>query len=233
MVREARHLDARRHQDRDREFDAGRVSREGQPRERATSDLPRPRQPPWARAPALPRRGEVVRGHRPVAVPHRGRGGHRAHGAARHDLLGLQGSAPDRARASSLGARSLLRQASDSRVGVAAGALRRARTHCLAERGVDAIIGHHPHVVQPVEHYRTRRDPQRVVPIYYSLGNLINPCTARFLCHSRVARLALAKGTCSDGTVRTYVSRAESEDVLQVADESRRTVFLKQLGPLP
>ena len=117
--------------------------------------------------------------------------------------------------------------------GVAAGALRRARTHCLAERGVDAIIGHHPHVVQPVEHYRTRRDPQRVVPIYYSLGNLINPCTARFLCHSRVARLALAKGTCSDGTVRTYVSRAESEDVLQVADESRRTVFLKQLGPLP
>lgn len=44
--------------------------------------------------------------------------------------------------------------------------------HRIAEMGADAIIGHHPHVLQPVEYYRSRRDGDRVIPIFYSLGNL-------------------------------------------------------------
>ncbi|MCZ7684590.1 MAG: CapA family protein [Sandaracinaceae bacterium] len=34
-----------------------------------------------------------------------------------------------------------------------------ALAHRMAELGVDAIVGHHPHVIQPWELYRTRRDP--------------------------------------------------------------------------
>jgi poly-gamma-glutamate synthesis protein (capsule biosynthesis protein) len=90
--------------------------------------------------------------------------------------------------------------------------------HHLAELGVDTIIGHHPHVVQPMECYRTRRDPERVVPIYYSLGNLLNPCSADYLCESDVARITLARGTAADGPLRTYVRAARKVRVKQVAD---------------
>ena len=38
--------------------------------------------------------------------------------------------------------------------------------HNLIDRGVDVIIGHHPHVMQPVEIYKEK-------PIFYSLGNFI------------------------------------------------------------
>lgn len=38
--------------------------------------------------------------------------------------------------------------------------------HYLIDSGIDAIIGHHPHVVQPVEIYKDK-------PIFYSLGNFI------------------------------------------------------------
>lgn len=44
--------------------------------------------------------------------------------------------------------------------------------HELAEAGADLIVGHHPHVPQPMEYYRAKRDGGRVVPIAYSLGNL-------------------------------------------------------------
>ncbi len=88
----------------------------------------------------------------------------------------------------------------------------RAVAHRLAELGVDAIFGHHPHVLQPVEHYRTRRDPARVVPIFYSLGNLTNPFSVAFMCRSGVARLELVKGA-----GKTYVSHARLVEVDQVA----------------
>jgi poly-gamma-glutamate synthesis protein (capsule biosynthesis protein) len=99
--------------------------------------------------------------------------------------------------------------------------------HHLAELGIDAIVGHHPHVVQPVECYRTRRDPLRVVPVFYSLGSLVNPFSAPFLCRSRVARLELAKGTWTDGSTRTYVRSAVATDVDQVAHVAERRLSLR------
>lgn len=42
----------------------------------------------------------------------------------------------------------------------------RALAHKLAEAGADAIIGHHPHVLQPI-------DTVAGVPVYYSLGNFV------------------------------------------------------------
>ena len=38
--------------------------------------------------------------------------------------------------------------------------------HALIDRGADAVVGHHPHVVQGVEVYKNK-------PIFYSLGNFI------------------------------------------------------------
>jgi poly-gamma-glutamate capsule biosynthesis protein CapA/YwtB (metallophosphatase superfamily) len=98
--------------------------------------------------------------------------------------------------------------------------------HEVAELGFDAIIGHHPHVVQPMEHYRTRRDPLRTVPVMYSLGNLVNPFTAPYLVRSAVARLTLEKGEL-DGVEKVYVSSAELRTVVQQVDLARRQLRLR------
>jgi hypothetical protein len=96
--------------------------------------------------------------------------------------------------------------------------------HTLAESGVDAIFGHHPHVIQPFENYRTRRDPSRVVPVFYSLGNLTNPYWDPRLSRSSIARLDLAKGRTADGSVRTYVRRAGAIPVRQTVDWANRRI---------
>ncbi len=44
------------------------------------------------------------------------------------------------------------------------------RAHGLLEAGVDIIIGHHPHIINPVERYKTRDGRSTVV--FYSLGNI-------------------------------------------------------------
>jgi hypothetical protein len=103
--------------------------------------------------------------------------------------------------------------------------------HRLAELGVDAIIGHHPHVLQPVEYYRTVRDPNRIVPIYYSLGNLTTPFSLPFMCRSGIAHLRLAKGTGPDDIPRTYVRDASLEEVVQVADDRARRLSLQSYVP--
>jgi capsule synthesis protein PGA_cap len=99
-------------------------------------------------------------------------------------------------------------------------------SHHLAESGVDLILGHHPHVVQPFEFYRTKRDPDRVVPIYYSLGNLVNPFSAPYLCLSYVARVALVKDVLADGSERTYVRDAGAVEIVQVVDDKNGKIRL-------
>lgn len=94
--------------------------------------------------------------------------------------------------------------------------------HHLAELGVDLVVGHHPHVVQPMEAYRTRRDRARVVPIYYSLGNLVNPFTHPLYRRGAVARVRLAKGTDANGIARTYVSEATMHHVEQRLERGDR-----------
>lgn len=66
--------------------------------------------------------------------------------------------------------------------------------YSFAECGADMIVGHHPHVPQFTEIYKTKCNPQKTVPIIYSLGNLTpvfsHPATAISL----IARLHLSKG---------------------------------------
>lgn len=98
--------------------------------------------------------------------------------------------------------------------------------HHLAEMGIDAIVGHHPHVIQPMELYLTARDPLRVVPIYYSLGNLVNSFSAPYLCLSGVMRVTLMKGVLDNGVERVYVKSASQEKVRQYVNETNQTIQL-------
>ncbi len=98
--------------------------------------------------------------------------------------------------------------------------------HHLAEMGFDVVIGHHPHVVQPMECYRTQREPERVVPIFYSLGNLITPFSDPRFRESAVARLKVVKGICRDGKTRTFVQDAHRVTVFQEMDEKNKKLRL-------
>ncbi len=78
----------------------------------------------------------------------------------------------------------------------------------LIEYGADSIIGHHPHVIQPVEYYQTRRDPNRVAVIAYSLGSLTWGFSAPYIALSIILNLTFAKGRFQDNDV-TYIKDAQ------------------------
>lgn len=86
--------------------------------------------------------------------------------------------------------------------------------HALVEHGADAVLGHHPHVVQPVELYRPRRDPARVAVIAYSLGSLTWGFTAPHLALGAVLNLTLSKG-CLGGQDRTFIETAAVTPVVR------------------
>jgi poly-gamma-glutamate capsule biosynthesis protein CapA/YwtB (metallophosphatase superfamily) len=74
--------------------------------------------------------------------------------------------------------------------------------HRFAEAGADLVIGHHPHVAQPIEIYRPQRDPDTAVPILYSIGNLSTLLSHPAMVLSLVARIRIAQ--------REYRGRAET-----------------------
>ncbi len=76
----------------------------------------------------------------------------------------------------------------------------------LVEYGADAILCHHPHVIQPVEYYRTRWDPARVAVIAYSLGSLTWGFTAPHIVLSLLLNVKLTKGSLQ-GQERTYIEK--------------------------
>lgn len=87
--------------------------------------------------------------------------------------------------------------------------------HAIVEWGADVIISHHPHVVQPIEYYRTERDKERIAVIAYSLGSLTWSFSAPHLVLSVVLNLSLAKGTFL-GEQKTYVESATVIPVFRV-----------------
>lgn len=56
----------------------------------------------------------------------------------------------------------------------------------LIDAGADAIFGHHPHVVQPIEIYKSK-------PIFYSLGNFVFSPGAEAGSYSIIAKVVLSK----------------------------------------
>ncbi|MGA3293953.1 MAG: CapA family protein [Candidatus Acidiferrales bacterium] len=51
--------------------------------------------------------------------------------------------------------------------------------HKMIEAGADAVIGHHPHVLQPIETYLT--EDRRKTVIFYSLGNFLSNQSASYV----------------------------------------------------
>jgi poly-gamma-glutamate capsule biosynthesis protein CapA/YwtB (metallophosphatase superfamily) len=86
--------------------------------------------------------------------------------------------------------------------------------HALIEWGADAIIGHHSHVIQPVEYYRSRRDPQRIAVIAYSLGSLAWTFAAPHIVLSTILNLTLTKGSLQ-GRNLTYIEKARATPVFR------------------
>ena len=105
--------------------------------------------------------------------------------------------------------------------------------HRFADLGADLVIGHHPHVPQPVEIYRPANDPDRAVPILYSLGNLSTLMSHPAMALSLVARIGFAKGLYR-GKPAVRVAKLELVPVALVAErasgkEITRLVPLKEL----
>lgn len=87
--------------------------------------------------------------------------------------------------------------------------------HTLIEEGVDLILGHHPHVIQPVEYYCTKRDPNRIAVIAYSLGGLgWRWYTAPHFALGVILNMKLSKGFIN-GTTRTYIESIKPMPVFQ------------------
>jgi hypothetical protein len=86
--------------------------------------------------------------------------------------------------------------------------------HRIIELGADLILGHHPHVIQPIEYYTPKRDPYRTAPIYYSLGNLSNPFETPFMSLSLVSLIELSKGA-FNGKSATYIRKVTNIPIIQ------------------
>ena len=82
----------------------------------------------------------------------------------------------------------------------------------LIEYGADSIIGAHPHVIQPVEYYRTKRDSNRVAVIAYSMGSVTWGFNAAYIALSIILNLSFTKGKL-EGKDVTYI---ESSNVTPV-----------------
>lgn len=64
----------------------------------------------------------------------------------------------------------------------------------FAQAGADLVVGHHPHVVQPMEILELSGEPVRYVPVIYSLGNLTPVFSHPASTASMVVRVTLARG---------------------------------------
>jgi len=70
----------------------------------------------------------------------------------------------------------------------------RSVAHDLVDGGVDLVVGHHPHVLQGIEHYRDG-------VIAYSLGNFLFDRFEGVLGQTGVLRVRVRDGGCLDATV--------------------------------
>lgn len=84
----------------------------------------------------------------------------------------------------------------------------RALAHRLSEAGVAAVVGHHPHILQPI-------DTIGKMPVYYSIGNFVFDQKNTKARESMIARLTFH----SDGTLKS--------DSISVKIEGGRPVIRK------
>ncbi|MFH0891359.1 MAG: CapA family protein [Candidatus Falkowbacteria bacterium] len=97
-------------------------------------------------------------------------------------------------------------------------ATQRSMAHKLIDAGADAVIGHHPHVVQGMEIYKDK-------PIFYSLGNFIFD---QYFSADTQEELAVGLEFGDGGlTIDLFPLRSKSSRPELIADNERRLFFEK------
>ncbi len=82
------------------------------------------------------------------------------------------------------------------------------RARDLMDRGVDIIIGHHPHILNPSEWYQSKDG--RNCLCFYSLGNLTNHSMLRSVsAMSQIVDIEIEKGIDTGGRMRTCITDAQ------------------------
>ncbi len=100
--------------------------------------------------------------------------------------------------------------------------------HKIIELGADMIMGHHPHVLQPMEYYRPERDKQGICPIIYSLGNLTSPFSDPALVLSGILNGDICKGNL-DGRPKTCMENIRITPVVQWENAEKLVIKPLQL----
>lgn len=101
----------------------------------------------------------------------------------------------------------------------------------VVEYGADSIICHDPHVIQPVEVYRPKRDPKRQAIIAHSLGSLTWSFVAPHIVLSLILNLRLVKGTL-DGQSVTHLAEAKATPVFRTLgmEDGRQVTRIEKLA---
>ena len=99
----------------------------------------------------------------------------------------------------------------------------------MYELGIDAIVGAHPHVVQPFEFLSMNGG--RSIPVFYSLGNFISNQRERYENGGIVAEITFKKCNrykfpCKTGYVPFYVNIDESSGKYQIVAENSALIPL-------
>jgi poly-gamma-glutamate synthesis protein (capsule biosynthesis protein) len=92
-------------------------------------------------------------------------------------------------------------------------AAQRALAETLVASGVDLVLGHHPHVIQPIEWIKNRTD--RLIPVFYSLGSLTSRVNVPSWTLSMLARVRVSVGQ-RGGRRMCFVSRVEAIPVVRL-----------------
>jgi poly-gamma-glutamate synthesis protein (capsule biosynthesis protein) len=98
----------------------------------------------------------------------------------------------------------------------------------LCDLGLDLIVSHHPHVIQPIELYHPRGDPERVTPICYSLGNTFSPYTAPIFRLGLLVEAVVARGVL-DGRECSLIERITPHPVFLSDGTDRASITLQPL----
>lgn len=96
--------------------------------------------------------------------------------------------------------------------------------HAIAEAGADAIVGTHPHVIQPVEIYRPEATPWKSVPILYSLGNLTPSMGAAYTALSLVANLIIGESRAGSAP-KTVITELELTPIAFMGEEEKGITY--------
>lgn len=102
--------------------------------------------------------------------------------------------------------------------------------HMLVESGADVILSHHTHNIQPFELYRTHRDPDRIAPIFYGLGNIASIMSSPFNALSLIVNLEIVKGYLN-GDEKTLVKDISITPAIQLEKKNDDKFYL-QVHPL-